>query len=58
MSEAFTSPAFPGRSLDIKDQRARITRGERGYRSAEDPAKFTLPFTKKTLVRMLRAVFA
>jgi hypothetical protein len=102
--EAFTSPAFPGRSLDIKDQRARITRGEEyllfdptagalasamgqvrlsssrpipflmertlylvrggpegswwGYRSAEDPAKFALPFTKKTLVRMLRAVFA
>jgi len=30
----------------------------RSYRSAEDPAKFALPFTKKTLVRMLRAVFA
>lgn len=26
--EAFTSPAFPGRSVDIRDQRVRITRGE------------------------------
>lgn len=26
--ESFTSPAFPGRSLDIRDQRLRITRGE------------------------------
>lgn len=103
-TEAFTSPAFPGRSLDIKDQRARITRDQDfllfdptagalagamgqirlsssrpipflmertlylvrggpegswwGYRSAEDPRQFALPFTKKTLVRMLRAVFA
>lgn len=102
--EAFTSPAFPGRSLEIRDQRVRITRGEDylvfdptagalasamgqirlsysrpipflmektlylvrggpdgswwGYRSAEDPAKFALPFTPKSLVRMLRAVFA
>jgi hypothetical protein len=102
--EAFTSPAFPGRSLEIRDQRVRITRGEDyllfdptagalasamgqirlsysrpipflmektlylvrggpdgswwGYRSAEDPARFALPFTPKSLVRMLRAVFA
>jgi hypothetical protein len=102
--EAFTSPAFPGRSLEIKDQRARLTRGEDfllfdptagalasamgqvrlsssrpipflmeralylvrggpegswwGYRSAEDPSQFALPFTRKALVRMLRAVFA
>ena len=102
--ETFTSPAFPGRSLEIKDQRARITRGEDfllfdptagalasamgqvrlsssrpipflmeralylvrggpegswwGYRSAEDPSQFALPFTRKALVRMLRAVFA
>lgn len=26
--ETFTSPAFPGRSLDIRDQRLRITRGD------------------------------
>lgn len=26
--ETFTSPAFPGRSLDIRDQRLRITHGE------------------------------
>jgi hypothetical protein len=102
--EAFTSPAFPGRQLEIRDQRVRITRGEDyllfdptagavasamgqvrlsysrpipflmektlylvrggpdgswwGYRSAEDPARFALPFTAKALVRMLRAVFA
>lgn len=102
--EAFTSPAFPGRSLDIRDQRVRITRGEDyllfdptagalasavgqvrlsssrpiplliektlylvrggpdgtwwGYRSAEDPSKFAVPFTPKALVRMLHAVFA
>ena len=102
--EAFTSPAFPGRSLEIRDQRVRITRGEDylvfdptagalasamgqvrlsysrpipflmektlylvrggpdgswwGYRSAEDPGKFALPFTSKSLVRLLRAVFA
>lgn len=102
--EAFTSPAFPGRSLDVRDQRVRITRGEDfllfdptagalasavgqvrlassrpipflmektlylvrggpegtwwGYRSAEDPSKFAIPFTPKTLVRMLHSVFA
>jgi hypothetical protein len=102
--EAFTSPAFPGRTLDIRDQRVRITRGEDyllfdptagalasavgqvrlsssrpipllmektlylvrggpdgtwwGYRSAEDPSKFAVPFTPKALVRMLHAVFA
>lgn len=102
--EAFTSPAFPGRSVEIRDQRVRITRGEDfllfdptagalasavgqvrvssskpipflmertlylvrggpdgtwwGYRSAEDPRPFALPFTPKTLVRMLHAVFA
>ena len=28
-----------------------------GYRSAEDPSQFALPFTRKALVRMLRAVF-
>ncbi len=102
--ESFTSPAFPGRSVEIRDQRVRITRGEDyllfdptagalasavgqvrlsssrpipfvmekvlylvrggpdgtwwGYRSAEDPSRFALPFTPKTLVRMLHAVFA
>jgi hypothetical protein len=101
--EPFTSPAFPGRTVEIRDQRVRITRAEDyllfdptagalssaigqiklsysrpipflmektlylvrgpegswwGYRSAEDPSKFALPFTTRTLVRMLRAVFA
>ena len=29
-----------------------------GYRSAEDPRQFALPFTTPSLVRMLHAVFA
>jgi hypothetical protein len=102
--EAFTSPAFPGRSVEIRDQRVRLTRGEDfllfdptagalasavgqvrlsasrpipflmektlylvrggpegtwwGYRSAEDPRQFAVPFTTQALVRMLHAVFA
>jgi hypothetical protein len=102
--EPFTSPAFPGRSVDIRDQRVRITRGDDfllfdptagalasavgqvrlsssrpipflmektlylvrggpqgtwwGYRSAEDPRQFALPFTTPSLVRMLHAVFS
>jgi len=29
-----------------------------GYRSAEDPRQFALPFTTESLVRMLHAIFA
>jgi len=102
--EAFTSPAFPGRSLEIRHQRVRITRGDDfllfdpnagalasamgqvrlsssrpipflieralylvrggpdgawwGFRSAEDPRPFAVPFSPQVLVRMLHAVFA